>query len=302
MKLSDASKIYAGSSEASKIYLGAEEVWSGEAEEIAANSVALFPSITASHTLVNGAYGFDIEESDYAVVQTDSECWIQIDFGCTSLIKSIRLRGGPDNENNQAMALKTSIDGVNWETIASWFGQTYYGILSAWFDPVEQNIRYIRVTKAAANFFRLHYMGVKAEAADDLDFLVDGTATASSTESGSSPANAVDNYIDIRWNNNNLLPAWWKYDLGEGITKKARRLRLWKIGYDHIKNFTLSGSNNDSDWTELTSGLVPQGLGVWNTYDFENATSYRYYKLDFPDSWSDNWMSIGEVEMMEALE
>lgn len=313
--------------------------------EIAANSVVASPTISASHSLTNGSYGFDLDADSLAMISTDSACWIQIDFGVIKNINKIRLKGGPNNPGSQAQTLLVSQDGTIWTTIASWAGQTYYTTLSPWFYVVNY-VRYIRVTSSGPNYYYLYYMGVELIPQDNLryrdririvrlpnfntsfltckrdrfqlfgvssaparhgqnvygaDILTGGTATASSTEGGSSPDNAVDNDTGTRWNNNNAMPSWWKYDLGAGVTGTPAVVRLYKISYDQLKNFILEGSNDDASWTTLTTGLVPMGLGVWNTYFFSNTTAYRYFRMSMADSWSGNWMSIGEIELCSLL-
>lgn len=136
--------------------------WPG-GEEIAANAVVISPVITASHSLSNGAYGFDLNESNYAIVQTDAApAWVQIDFGASQSIAQIRFRGGPDQSGSHAMVLKTSPDGSTWTTIASWTSQDYYYVLSPWFDVNRSDVRYIRFERSNSNnYLRLYYMGIK---------------------------------------------------------------------------------------------------------------------------------------------
>jgi hypothetical protein len=129
--------------------------------EIAANSVVVSPVITSSGSLSNGSNGFDLNDADYALLSTDSDCWIQIDFGVVKSIARMRLRGGPDQAGTQAMTVQTSPDGSNWTIIASWTGQANYAAISVWHDVNRADVRYIRVTKAAPNYFRLFCMGVE---------------------------------------------------------------------------------------------------------------------------------------------
>jgi hypothetical protein len=131
-----------------------------EGDEIAANAVVVSPVITASHSLSNGPYGFDLDEGNYAVVSNDADCWIQIDFGESKSIGHIRLRGGPDVDGTQSMTLKTSPNETTWTTIASWSGQTYYTTISEFFEVARSDVRYIRVSKLYPNFLRMYYMGV----------------------------------------------------------------------------------------------------------------------------------------------
>lgn len=128
--------------------------------EVAISSLVASPTLTASATCSNIAYGFDINEADYAVVQSnDNPTWIQIDFGVNKYIKTIRLRGGPDTTGSHVVSLLTSTDGTNWTTITSWSSQTYYSTLSPWFT-IGAEVRYVRVSRTLSNYLRLYYMGV----------------------------------------------------------------------------------------------------------------------------------------------
>ncbi len=85
------------------------------------------------------------------------------------------------------------------------------------------------------------------------DILTGGTASADSETNGAT-ANGCDNNEATEWQTNDTdLPHWWKYDLGAGVTKTIRKFRS-KIYYALGKDFTIAGSNNDSDWTTLYSG------------------------------------------------
>ena len=140
----------------------------------------------------------------------------------------------------------------------------------------------------------------------DSDFLTGGTPTASSAVNPAS--NAVDNDEETYWYTNHTdgFPGWWKYDLGVGITKTARKLRIrnlfWTGSVVAWKDFKLYGSNNDSDWTEIISETAVSDAN-WQEWTFVNATAYRYYKLENSSSYYAPWpySSLAEVEMMEAI-
>lgn len=133
-------------------------------QEIAASAVVGSPSYTASAGLSNGPQGFDLDAGNYAQVSTDSNCWIQIDFGSVQTIGKIRLQGGPDSGGgSQAMILLVSENGADWVQVGAWAGQAYYDSLSPWFKVNRVDVRYIRVTKDSPNYFRMFYMGVDPE-------------------------------------------------------------------------------------------------------------------------------------------
>jgi hypothetical protein len=168
--------------------------------EVAISSLVGSPTLTASATCSNIAYGFDINEADYAVVQSnDNPTWIQIDFGVNKYIKTIRLRGGPDTTGSHVVSLLTSTDGTNWTTITSWSSQTYYSTLSPWFT-IGAEVRYVRVSRTLSNHLRLYYMGVItdieagiSESAEATDSMV-GISQIEYTAESAEAADTFDGY------------------------------------------------------------------------------------------------------------
>ena len=95
----------------------------------------------------------------------------------------------------------------------------------------------------------------------------------------------------------------WKYDLGSGVTKVVTKLRI-KPGYvtndTRFKDFTLQGSNNNSDWDTIYTGQVVENSVAWQDFTFSNSIAYRYYMLHGTTSWNigaGSWWSIWEIEM-----
>jgi len=160
--------------------------------EVAISSLVASPTLTASAACSNIAYGFDINEADYAVVQSDANpTWIQIDFGVNKYINTLRLRGGPDQSGSHVVSLLTSTNGTDWTTITTWSSQTYYSTLSPWFT-INASVRYVRVSRTLNNYLRLYYMGVitdieagVTESAAATDSMVGITPTEYTSESAS---------------------------------------------------------------------------------------------------------------------
>ena len=151
--------------------------------EVAISSLVASPTLTASATCSNIAYGFDLDEGNYAVVQSDANpTWIQIDFGVNKHIKTLRLRGGPDRSGSHVVSLLTSTNGTDWTTITSWSSQTYYSTLSPWFT-IGASVRYVRVSRTLNNYLRLYYMGVIT----DIEAEITESAVASDAMVGIAP-------------------------------------------------------------------------------------------------------------------
>lgn len=144
----------------------------------------------------------------------------------------------------------------------------------------------------------------------DSNFVTGGTPSADSVYGGGNEATkAVDSDIATYWlSGAGALPHWWKYDLGVGVSKIARKLKMWirnDAGGSLCKDFTLQGSNNDSDWDVIHTGQYTSNLednsNVLQEFTFANLTAYRYYKINITTTWraGDTVAGLNEIEMME---
>ena len=133
------------------------------------------------------------------------------------------------------------------------------------------------------------------------NFITGGTPSADTEFSGDyDAAKACDGNVSTYWSSTNTThPHWWKYDLGAAVTKTARKLTLNLANATHLRNFTLQGSNDDSAWTTIYTGVHANTAGS-QTFLFENLTAYRFYKVEGTDNWEpSNWMSITEIYLYE---
>lgn len=129
--------------------------------------------------------------------------------------------------------------------------------------------------------------------------------------------------------------AWWandsssailKVDFGAGVTKtiKSYYMRFqnpspyvelyaaqggakYTLPFDTVspKNWTLDGSNNDSDWTVVDTRInqnVEWSLGRPDQiYDCSaNATAYRYYRLNISDNNGHTFVALSQLKMSES--
>lgn len=114
-----------------------------------------------------------------------------------------------------------------------------------------------------------------------------------------------DNVGGTLWQTDDaVFPHWWKYDFGVGVTKIITKLRTkpyYTADSGMLKDFTLQGSNNDSDWTDIYSGQVANA-DDWDDFTFTNITAYRYYRIYITTTWNatyPNYAGAWEFEMME---
>ena len=136
-----------------------------------------------------------------------------------------------------------------------------------------------------------------------LDFCNGGTASADKSAGISFlPSNAFDNYIDNSWRSGSTPhPHWIKYDLGDGITKVARKLRMYLYVSAVLKEFILQGSNNDTDWDNILETQTTENTPGWHEFEFYNNNAYRYYRIYTLSNWADNGhATIQEIELQEV--
>ncbi|MDH5542991.1 MAG: discoidin domain-containing protein [Nitrospinota bacterium] len=143
----------------------------------------------------------------------------------------------------------------------------------------------------------------------DIDFLIGGTATASSTNGSNTPSKGFDDDTGTKWQASaTTSPQWIKYQLA--TAKRGEKLRLrpdYSTGGSVllIKNFKLYGSNDDSVWDNLLTEATSTNADQWFEYAFSNSTAYLYYKLEIIDHWytpfSAYFTGIKEMELMERL-
>ncbi|MGI6125226.1 MAG: discoidin domain-containing protein, partial [Acetivibrionales bacterium] len=114
---------------------------------------------------------------------------------------------------------------------------------------------------------------------------------------------AFDNDTSTGWCSFASYPHWVKVDLGSGITKTARKLRFYKNDAQRPKTFKLQGSNDNSAWIDVYSGVVANAIG-WFEFTFSNSTAYRYYRIYGIDSYETPpmYMQFAEIEIMEVTE
>lgn len=133
-----------------------------------------------------------------------------------------------------------------------------------------------------------------------------GTTTA---YSGFEAYKAFDNDINTCWltaDNPSLNDVWIKYDFGTPKTITKAKLGVTTLGSNyqfHIKGFVISGSNDDSTYTDLLTGTTTSNAsGNTEYFDFTTVGNYRYYKLKATSNWYSSGLaySLGELQFYEA--
>jgi hypothetical protein len=138
------------------------------------------------------------------------------------------------------------------------------------------------------------------------DLCTGGTASASSSVSSTTALHAFDgDPTGTRWAGDVGSGVWLKYDFGAAITKTVRRYTLTTYTDLRLapKTWTFEGSNDNTNWTVLDSQVnVPQWtVGESRTYDFSNATAYRYVRWLFTAAQTGSVIEIANAECMESI-
>ena len=134
------------------------------------------------------------------------------------------------------------------------------------------------------------------------EYTVDKCTGGTPTANDGTASNAFDNNEGTEWNSTSQ-PSWIKYDFGAGTTWRIERVRTKATvsttdrKYD---NFSIEGSNNDSDWDTLLTDNGAQTLD-WETWDFANTTKYRYIRMTVTDTHAGTYTRLVEIEMMEKI-
>lgn len=120
------------------------------------------------------------------------------------------------------------------------------------------------------------------------------------------PWHAFDRNSTKSWVcNADPLPAegshWVEVDFG---TPKSISKITITCANEHasVKNFKIQGSNNNSNWQDIYTGINTRYNGVKSEFTFNNYNYYRYYRVLVLDSYSyygKTYCGIDELEMME---
>lgn len=89
--------------------------------------------------------------------------------------------------------------------------------------------------------------------------------------------------------------AWLKIELP--VAKPVTNMEIVNLwgGGEEVKNFTLSGSNDDTNYTQIIrrTGIVWNG-GEGRSFEFADPVAYKFYKLDISRDNAD-WMGVAKL-------
>lgn len=136
------------------------------------------------------------------------------------------------------------------------------------------------------------------------------TCTADTVEGGEVCTKAHNGNTADGWlSTNTAFPHWISFDLGVGVTALPAKVRI--APYADVlgamfKNFTVQGSNDDSNYFTIYSGLASNTTtsGVFQDFEFTaTTTAYRYFKFNFADSFNaTNQTYEMEIQAMDCTD
>jgi len=138
------------------------------------------------------------------------------------------------------------------------------------------------------------------------NFLTGGTATEDSVYSGLTGSNAFDGNLVTFWSSaNTSYPHWIKYQIS--TPKSAGKLSLYYSNAPHewnIKHFNLQGSNDNTNWTELSSSTNPNNYNTWNDFIINSTTTYTYFRLLINSGYGStgNYVQTNEITLAECTD
>ncbi|MEC0210254.1 discoidin domain-containing protein [Paenibacillus ehimensis] len=115
---------------------------------------------------------------------------------------------------------------------------------------------------------------------------------------------AFDGSSTSRWATRNV-PAWLSVDFNK--EKIITKYTLVGFGADinqNLKTWTFEGSNDNSNWFILDTQINISGWqnNVKKSFQFENSTKYRYYRINISQVGNGSVGTIVEMELMEKVD
>lgn len=143
------------------------------------------------------------------------------------------------------------------------------------------------------------------------NILSGGTLTCDSDTGGEECAKGLDGNTATDWSSaNTAWPHWTKYDSGTSTANAVAKLYVnvyAGAGGNYLKDWTLYGSNDNSNWFTISTGTVTNATApAWYTFTWTpSSTLYRYHKLQGANnnhSTNTNLMVLNEWNLMTCTD
>lgn len=137
--------------------------------------------------------------------------------------------------------------------------------------------------------------GDYASEESDLTRLAISAVTASGSEAGNPPSQAVDGDLTTRWSNFGV-GSWIQVDLGASRAISGAQI-AWYLGDQRVSQFQISVSANGTSFTQLFSGKSSGTTTARESYSFA-PVSARYLRVTVNGNTQNAWASINELAVL----
>lgn len=218
--------------------------------------------------------------------------WYQVDMGTQQTFDSLVMDSASfTGDYARGYQVQVSSDGTNWTTLATGTGSSQAELVQF---PV-QVARYLKFTQTgtAGNWWSLAELNVYGEQENSR---TGWTATASSTETGGSTANAFDGNLGTRWSSGAAQAPgqWFEVDQGTPTWFNHIVMDSGPNTSDYARGYLVQVSNDNSTWQTVANG---EGSGAWVDVNFPIVQD-RYVKVTLENS-STSWWSIAEFRTFQ---
>ena len=249
--------------------------------------------------------------------------WIRIKFPEAVECNAVEITSRNDGSYNQAprdFTIQASNDGTTWDTLSSEFGVDFSQNETKLFDfDNENSYQYYRLYVTANNGGSTVAIGVLKFGRIVKDYKLDLNryerivplmtsnsqdgyiVTASDTYSGGRvyyPYLAFNNVVSDSdsWSTKNQS-GWLQVELPRA--KKANMLKMsGGFANEEPDSFILYGSNDGENYIQLLdSGTLTWSHNETKTWDLENDTAYKFYKIE-AENTKKNFVTISEFQLI----
>ncbi|NCZ64078.1 MAG: hypothetical protein EBY62_09860, partial [Cellvibrionales bacterium] len=230
--------------------------------------------------------------------------WIQYDMGTGKVVTDYTIEKGGNQDTRAAKdwTLQGSNDNSSWTTIDTVTGQTGWTNWQTRYFKVDTpgSYRYYKLVVSANNgatdYVSIAEIQLKgAVVYPGNGYLVDATkpGQGSVAASASNQQHPATRAFDDKGNDSNgrwlataptgSNPAWIRYDFTDAkkIVEYTVQAQSFQWNERAPKNWTLQGSNDNTNWTTLDTQSNQTGWTQWQKRTFTPSTvgNYRWYKL-----------------------
>jgi RHS repeat-associated protein len=225
--------------------------------------------------------------------------WFQVDMTSPQTFSQLTLDAGSSTSNNfpRGYSVVVSNDGTNWSAaVATGTGTTRFIVINF----ATQLARFVRVNQTATNSttWSIEELNVNGQPTiQTAETRTGWTATATSSASGTTPANALDGSTTTRWTSNTAQTSGMFFQVDMLTLRIFNQVTLdaGTSTNNFPRSFQLQVSSDATSWTTVTTGT---GTTALVTINFPAVTA-RYLKVNLTAANSNPW-SIQEMNITGA--